>query len=550
MPALFLARLAVRPPAPPRAAVEAVLFVATLAVLAGVVWGRVRTTGPAALAAFTVLAALIGALDRAAAARRVGVLLATVFAAALIRELGSDVAAHRASRMALVAGLAVAVGSSLPAALLDRFRRIATTIAADPGGRTAVGVALFGVAVPAAGLFALTTPCVVAGDTMPVVPTVVRTLTAGTRDLSPFVESPPGRWAAFGPGTPYFVRPGPAGGWFSSYPAGMEVFAGPAVVLGAAAGCDLADDAVLLWIEKLTAAAMTGGSLGLFFLVAVRVGPPAAAFAVVWLLATGSVFTTTLGMLLWQQGGVVFWSLVVLLIEFAGGRRWVVQGVACGLMLACRPSAVTFLLPFGLWVLARDRRRGLLVPAVAALAYLPWAVLYQSLYGSPLGPTAVQAAADWSPLAHFAGVLVSPGRGLLVYQPLLWLLPIWAACRGPAGGPWGWPAFALLTAGCHLALVSSWPVWWGGACYGSRLAAEAVPPLALLAVRPVAWLLTVRGGPAVLVAVGLLGAAVHAPCAAYQAWVWNVIPAPVDQHPERLWDWSDAPFRFLGLPPG
>ena len=66
-------------------------------------------------------------------------------------------------------------------------------------------------------------------------------------------------------------------------------------------------------------------------------------------------------------------------------------------MLACRPSAATFLAPFGIWLLMRDRRRGLLLPLQAMLCYLPWAILYQSHYGTLFGPSMNDLNEHWQP---------------------------------------------------------------------------------------------------------------------------------------------------------
>lgn len=82
------------------------------------------------------------------------------------------------------------------------------------------------------------------------------------------------------------------------------------------------------------------------------------------------------------------------------------------------------------------------------------------------------------PLAALASILVSPGRGLLVYTPaalfaLLAFAPIARdslARHRPiafAGG-----IFSLL----QLASMAIWPVWWGGYCWGPRLLTEILAP--------------------------------------------------------------------------
>jgi hypothetical protein len=538
---------------------EWAFFLACLALTAATIWWRIRTTGPVTLAACAAAGWAVGLTDRRAAVRRLAVLLLAFAAAYVLRNYAHSVLAHRGGRLVLVAGLGLTALLSLPAVVVAALARLSETIARNPVGRRAVAAAVVGVVIPVTVIQANTTHHVWTGDTMPVVPTVVQLWQHGNRDLTGYL---PGngyyRWDVCGPGRPYFVREVPgAPGLYSTYPAGMEVFAWPGVLFAAALEFDLNDDTVQQWVEKLSASLLGGLCLGLFFLAALRVGPPPAALAVTWLLATGSVFTTTIGMLLWQQGGIVFWSLVVLLVELrsfgrVGWKGAVVQGIACGMMLACRPSAATFLVPFGVWVLARDWRRGLFVPAVAGLAFLPWAAVYQSLYRNPFGPAMGFLSERWFPGENVAGVLFSPGRGLLVFQPWVLLLAMlaWRPAREAEGYtfPRGWPVFAAGVFACHTLLIGSWPVWWGGFCYGSRLMAEVVPVAGLLAVRPAAFLFRTRWGWAVVAAVGLLGFAVHAPCAYYDAWLWNALPISADAHPERHWDWSRPPFLYGLLP--
>jgi hypothetical protein len=546
-------------PSPIRAAAEWGFFLTCLVLIAATIWWRIRTTGPAVLAIGVLGGWMLGLADRRDVLRRLAVLLFALVAAYVLRNHTYSLLAQRGGRLVLVSGLTLTALLSLPAPLLAALARLNAVLARKPNGRTAIAVAVWGVVCPVAVLQTNTTDKDWTGDTMPVVPTVVQLWEHGNRDLTGYL---PGngyfRWDVCGPGRPYFVRDVPgAEGVYSTYPAGMEVFAWPGVLAADAIGLDLSHDVVLFWIEKLCAALLTGLCLGLFFLTALHVGSPGAAFTATWLLATGSVFSSTIGLLLWQQGGIVFWSLLALWIELRSGGRpgWcgiLLQGIACGMMLACRPSAVTFLVPFGLWVLARDWRRGIIMPLIAIAAFLPWAALYYALYRNPFGPAMGFLNEQWFPGENVVSVLLSPGRGLFVYQPwmlLLGLLVLRSARTGDRPLPPGWSVFATTMMTAHIFLVGSWPMWWGGFCYGSRLAAEVVPIAGLLVVRPLGWLFQLRGGWIVVVIVALIGFAVHAPCVYYDAWLWNALPISADAHPERLWDWSRPPFMHGMLPP-
>lgn len=98
----------------------------------------------------------------------------------------------------------------------------------------------------------------------------------------------------------------------------------------------------------------------------------------------------------------------------------------------------------------------------------PWATGYEGeTWSTPL----------WVGLA---GVLVSPGRGLLLAFPAVLLTPI--------GVGWLWRAgFRVITVamvgltGLQALNVAGWHMWWGGWNWGLRLLVPALPILAVLA---------------------------------------------------------------------
>jgi hypothetical protein len=163
--------------------------------------------------------------------------------------------------------------------------------------------------------------------------------------------------------------------------------------------------------------------------------------------------------------------------------------------------------------------------------------MYWSHYGTPFGPSMRMLQDHWLPAEHLGGVIASPGRGVLVYQPWLILL-----CIHQDWSPWKWMLTG--TALLHTFLISSWPIWWGGHCYGSRLMTEMVVVAALLILQPLDAILMRSWGRWLTVAFVLLGLAIHLPGGFGRANEWNAIPVAVDANPERLWDWSDPPMLY------
>jgi hypothetical protein len=415
------------------------------------------------------------------------------------------------------------------------------------------------VVTPAAALLLLGNPFVSVGDTLPVMLESISLVRHGRLELSEHL-------AEYGDGSPftlegrmpYFLQAG-RGGVYSAYPSGMVTFAAPVIAVARVTGADLGQTRVREHLEKLAACWVTVGCLALFFLLALHRVGPAPAWVMTALLATGSALYSTVGQALWQHGGVILCLLAALLLEFRQARRasrsaTLLQGAVCALMVACRLSSALFVLPFGAWILVRSPRRAVLLAVATAAAYAPWAALYVSMYGTPFGPSTGQMEASnftSEPCASLADVLVSPARGLLIYQP--WLLLAGAALvpairqqmtgadRVPA--PAGWSLVCVAAVILHLALVGSWRCWWGGYCWGSRLASEVVPLCALLLLRPLAALWSTPGGRRLVLATGLLALLLHVPTLSLHCERWNAA-LPLYGDPAYLGSWADPPFLY------
>ena len=158
-------------------------------------------------------------------------------------------------------------------------------------------------------------------------------------------------------------------------------------------------------------------------------------------------------------------------------------GVACGLGMLSRSAFLPVAACFGVFLLVagdtrlKDRLRAVAVfaipPALAAglillVNWLKW--------GSPLdfGHHDPRESFSTSPLVGAYGLLVSPGRGLLVFAPFI-IVPILYArsiCRA------GRPEFVLLLTITlvYLGIYSQWYDWEGGLSWGPRFLLALIAP--------------------------------------------------------------------------
>jgi hypothetical protein len=412
-----------------------------------------------------------------------------------------------------------------------------------------------------AGVFFLSQRPLMTGDSKPITLIASALVCDGTTDLSAFVP----KYASFyGVGhagdLPYFCLRTKTG-IHSAYTSGMFVFALPSAALARLLGADLSQGGVQDRMEKGVASWLAGACLGLFFLLALHLADARAAAWMTLLLAIGSGLCSTVGQALWQHGGVLFWMLLALLIEFRTWQRptWtatLLQGVALAMMFACRLPSAVLIAVFGIWLLFRSPRRAMLVGLAGILAYLPWACYYHAIYGHILGPSICQVELF---TGHWRNTLIpllfSLDHGLLVYQPWILLgltLAVPSVRRmlpaAPAQVPGGWKWFCAAAIVPYVVLVASWYCWWGGQCWGSRLLVEIIPFFSLLCLPTLAAIRRLAWGRRLLLATALVAAFVQLTGVYLNVDFRDCQPALIGMSPEPPGSWKHVPFLtpFVG----
>jgi hypothetical protein len=271
----------------------------------------------------------------------------------------------------------------------------------------------------------------------------------------------------------------------------------------------------------------------------------------VFAFATSMWSTATRG--LWQHGPLVLMFVIaMLLLQRAKLRPALVQYVSLPLAMAyvIRPTAAIAVVVLTIYVAVFYRQWLLRYSGWALLIAVPWLAFNVVIYGALFSPYYLGMSYAGKLVFHEAlfGQLISPSRGLLVYSPvfLLAFSGFALSLRKPDDRALHL-AYGVIVAGVLLSqgLV---PNWWAGHSFGPRYATDIVPFLAYFTAfnlqpsssfgrraRAVAWSGTI--------ALAAMSIGIHAQGALrVPPYAWNVIPNNVDQHPERLWDWTDLQF--------
>jgi len=236
-------------------------------------------------------------------------------------------------------------------------------------------------------------------------------------------------------------------------------------------------------LAKFAAAWITALAVIVFYFCASELTVRSRLF-VTFAFAFGSAVWSTASQALWQHTpsilfqGLAFWFI---LRGVRRGREYLAPaGLFLTLAVLARPSNITTALIFALLVLVYSRRAFVLFvlwalpPLVLGLAY------NVTIHGSPLIFGYHGELQRWSlPNPEtLQGLLFSPSRGLFIFSPFLFLMPV---------GLWlGWqqkPRYFYVTLAlvcvAYTLVMSSWGSL-GGWAYGSRMLTDILPAACLL----------------------------------------------------------------------
>ena len=338
------------------------------------------------------------------------------------------------------------------------------------------------------------------------------------------------------------------GHYMSTYPVMPAILSVPVYLIPVVAGLPEIGVAVsgyngveivATFLSKLSASLAVALSVPLVYLAALHLSSRRAALwaALVYAVGTSSWSVSSQG--LWQTAmSQPLVALALYLLVRGRTHPWsvAVAGVPLALAVASRYSTAVMAAILAAYVFRYHRnqfRWFALFPAVLAILLLAYN-LYHFAAPVHMGPANLLRALDWR---AFLGLVVSPGRGMLIYSPVLVFafLPLLDGHlrRDPL-----LKAIGIATVATIL-LYSAWERWDAAFSYSYRFLVDLLPGLALylaialqtvLARRPLA--VTFFGLTAVSVLVQIVGAFFY-PCG------WYETPVSAALVPSRFWDWTD-----------
>src|SRR5436309_3142445 len=154
---------------------------------------------------------------------------------------------------------------------------------------------------------------------------------------------------------------------------------------------------------------------------------------------------------------------------------------------------------------------------------------------------------DTSPLVGLYGLLISPSRGLFVYEPYILFAFATIVLLRPSRDHLELRLLSLVYAWAATALLySTYAEWWGGRVFGPRFLDDLAPALFVILAWGIGHGLLARVAARVVFGLSAAWSLLIFQAAAfvYDQNTWDLHPANINVDPSRLLDWSDPQWRF------
>ncbi|TMC04667.1 MAG: hypothetical protein E6J35_04940 [Chloroflexi bacterium] len=234
------------------------------------------------------------------------------------------------------------------------------------------------------------------------------------------------------------------------------------------------------------------------------------------------------------------WALVLVLLYFFGTSVRTVASQALW-----QHAGVHLAIALALWLVFLARPVALWRELVAGAALGFGAVVRQTT--AMLVPYGTKPF-DTSPLVGLYGLLISPSRGLFVYEPYILFAFATIVLLRPGRDHLELRLLSLLYAWAATAILySTYAEWWGGRVFGPRFLDDLAPALFVILAWGIGHGLLARRVARVVF--GLCAAwsllIFQAAAFVYDQNTWDLHPANINVDPSRLLDWGDPQWLFV-----
>jgi hypothetical protein len=354
-----------------------------------------------------------------------------------------------------------------------------------------------------------------------------------------------------------------------AYPHGTSLLSLPLVAILSAVGISAIDSKGNynhrgeLWTQKIISSFLMAIAVCIFFESACMLLPWSWSLTIAIGAGFGTQIWSTATRALWSHTWEVLLAACIVLTllkkeRYTNRRSAPLLATLVSWMYFVRPNGAIAVVAIS--VLTLFCYRGEFFPyAATGVVWLCGFLIYSSIYFGQFTPDYYRLgsafhANGW--IVAFAGCLISPSRGLLIFVPSV-LSVSYLIARYWKTLPQRrlvWLSIGII--GAQLVMVSMWPMWWGGWSYGPRLFTDLIPWFVLLAIlgsreymdcaartRSVEQQ-TVTSQWVVPIALSLIAISIFINgygALSIQTRFWNGCPN-INNHQARLWDWSHPQF--------
>ena len=314
-------------------------------------------------------------------------------------------------------------------------------------------------------------------------------------------------------------------------------------------------------MEAIISALLMAGLAAIFFYLARMALPTSWSVIVALSGVLGTQVWSTASRSLWTDtwGSFLLGFVVLMLLGAAIDRiqlKPILLATLLSWMYIVRPTFAVHIIAISVYMFLCYRPLLFRYAVTGAIWFAAFMLYSWRLYGHPLPnyyrASRLQFGVFWTALS---GNLFSPGRGLLVYVPVLFFIGyLLVHYRRQIVYP-RLAVLALSVIIAHVVIISCFIHWWGGHGFGARFSTGLVPWFILLAILGLQAMLAARHSSVITdsltrklelaAGAGLLfiSIVINGLGATSQAtWLWNTRPLSIDEHPERNWDWRQPQF--------